>query len=92
MKGKKAAELGGGSGAPERETERRIRLAMVVQVVDRVLEMRLEPIEGRHGAGLPINDQIREVVLKSNRKFSQTYGQYSKALMHILEFWHSDEA
>ena len=75
-------------GSAEKESERRIKLAMVVQVVERVLNMRMEPIVGKHGAGLPINDLIREVVLKANRKFSKAYGQLSKALMRLLEFWH----
>jgi hypothetical protein len=47
---------------------------MIVQVVERVLLMRMEPIAGKYGAGLPINDKIRDVVLKANRKFDKAYG------------------
>jgi hypothetical protein len=53
----KKADLGAStSGNVERDTERKIKLAMIVQVVDRVLHMRMEPIAGKYGAGLPIND------------------------------------
>lgn len=39
-----------------------------------------------------LNEQIRDSVLEASRKYHQMHGDYSKALMQIIEFWHSFNA
>ena len=39
-----------------------------------------------------MNDEIKQVVLKTNRRYKQMHGKESRALLSLLEFWHSFEA
>ena len=41
---------------------------------------------------IEINDEIRSIILSTNRKYHQLHGCFSKGLLYLLEFFHSFEA
>jgi hypothetical protein len=83
----------GSSQAVDKQSQeilRKLKLGSIVSTVEKVLNLRitLSP----ESKPTPLNDEIRAVILSTNRKHHQIYGHFNRGLMHLLEFWHSFDA
>ena len=63
---------------------------MIVQVVSQILKVfkydHPNNEDDRVLAG--IRDEIKDIVFSSSRRYFQIHGEYSKALMALIENWH----
>lgn len=66
--------------ADEEDYIKKIKRFNIISIVKKILNLKISE---------EFNDQIKEIVLQTNRKHKQLYGTMCKGLVHLLEFWFS---
>jgi hypothetical protein len=63
------------------EVSRRLKKSHIVEVSMKILNLRNEDI----------NDQLRDMFLSTNKRFSELYGYFNKGIMALLKWWGDSE-
>lgn len=67
----------------EQEATRRVKKSLVIQILLRLQNLKQEDL----------NDQLRELLLSTNRRFNKMlYGYYNKGIMVLLRYWGDAES
>ena len=65
----------------EEEVNRRLKKSHIVEISMKILNLRNEEI----------NDQLRDMLLSTNKRFNELYGYFNKGIMALLKWWGDSE-